>query len=166
MAEDSNQDAPIRVPLEAIQSSNLQAIGYDPRRLILAVQFNSGDIYHYASVPLETFAEFYGADSKGRYYAANIRGKFTGQKMTGPCPKCGARGFAGETCADCGCATYELEPLPPRHAIDPDARPSARGPQRTLCGIGVRAKELAERPDQVTCEKCNQIMFDHEHAEV
>jgi hypothetical protein len=98
----------IRIPLEAIESSNLSAFGYDVEKQILAVQFKSGAIFHYAPFPQEQMWEFYNALSKGTYYATHIKGKVHGQKMTGECPKCGDKnGWIGDTCTDCGCAAYE-----------------------------------------------------------
>lgn len=105
--------ANIKIPLEEIESSNIRAAGYDRHKQILAVQFKSGPIFHYASVPLEEATAFYLAPSKGSHYALNIKGKFTGQKMTGTCPKCGdEHGWIGDVCADCGTAEYAETPRP------------------------------------------------------
>jgi hypothetical protein len=99
-----------RVPLEAIESSNLAAVGYNPEKKILAVQFKSGAIFHYSDVSLETAQEFYGSESRGRYYAQHIRGKITGRLMTGTCQKCGdEHGWIGEKCTECGTDVY-VEP--------------------------------------------------------
>lgn len=104
---------PRKIPLEAITSSNLAAIGYDPVRQILAVQFLRGDIYHYAGIGLELALELGAAESKGSFYAKRIRGQFQGELMTGTCPKCGdAHGWAGSTCNDCGCDVYVVPPRP------------------------------------------------------
>jgi hypothetical protein len=101
-------DGPIRIPREAVDSSSIAALGYDVKRQIVAVEFKSGAIFHYAGVDQDAMLAFYTAPSKGKHYAAHIRGKFTGQKMTGPCPKCGdAEGWIGDRCEDCGCAEYQ-----------------------------------------------------------
>ena len=98
----------IKIPREAVSSSNLASIGYDHVKKILAVEFKNGAIFHYAGVSLETVTAFYVAPSRGAYFSANIKGKFSGQKMTGTCPKCGAvHGWIGDLCEDCGCAEYE-----------------------------------------------------------
>lgn len=96
----------IRIPLLPVVSSNLEAIGYDDRTRILAVQFRSGHIHHYAGVAAETALELLGAESKGKYYAATIKGRYQAERMTGVCPDCGDIGRLAETCADCGCAAY------------------------------------------------------------
>lgn len=98
------------IPLEAVESSSLAAAGYDADTQTLAVQFKSGDIFHYPGVSMELATAFYGAESRGTFYAQHIRGKFNGRRMTGICPKCHARGgWIGEQCTDCGCA--DVAPL-------------------------------------------------------
>lgn len=95
-----------KIPLVPIASSNLAAVGYNEAKRILAIEFKSGAIYHYAGVPEEVAGEFAVAESRGKFYAAHIKGKYQGQKMTGPCPNCGDSGWIGETCQDCGTAEY------------------------------------------------------------
>lgn len=96
-----------KIPLEVIESSNLAAIGYDPDRKQLAVQFKSGDVFHYDGVDMEFAGRFYAAESRGRFYAGHVKGKITGRKMTGKCRACaGGPGWIGETCTDCGTAPY------------------------------------------------------------
>lgn len=84
-----------------IDSSNLKSAGYDEARGILAVEFQSGAIFHYYQVPLQVFEDFGAAESRGRYYAKEIRGKYHGVAMTGKCPACGAMGLIGEKCDSC-----------------------------------------------------------------
>ena len=101
----------IRIPLEPVESTNLSGIGYDAEKKILSVRFRSGAIYNYANVDLDTATDFYAAPSRGSYFARNIKGKYPGMKATGTCPRCGAQhGFLGDTCADCGCDTYQDTP--------------------------------------------------------
>lgn len=101
---------PIRIPLEDVESSSLAAIGYDVAKQILAVQFRSGVIYHYAGITLDTAIALYGADSRGSFYAHNIKGKYEAEKMTGHCANCGALGWIGDRCEDCGTADYTPDP--------------------------------------------------------
>jgi len=98
------------IPQEPCESSNISSRGYDLERQVLAVTFKSGDVWHYASVPPQLAEDFFNAPSAGRFYGANIKGKFSAEKMTGPCPKCGDVGIVGMPCDDCGCADYEKEP--------------------------------------------------------
>lgn len=104
-----------KIPLEPVESSNLAAYGYNVETQTLAVQFkSSGDIMHYDAVPLDLALQFGRAESKGKFYAVSIRGKFTSNKMTGPCPACGDRGWIGEACTDCGTQRYVREERTPR----------------------------------------------------
>lgn len=93
-----------KIELEDVVSSNIGALGYNDRKQIAALRFKSGEIFHYAGVPHAVFLAWYTAASIGRYYRSEIQGKYAGQKMTGHCPKCGALGWVGESCPDCGCA--------------------------------------------------------------
>ena len=110
-----------KIPLQAFDSTNLAALGYNPAKSILAVQFKSGAIYHYADVSLEVALGFLQADSVGRYYATTIKGKYPGQRMTGPCPACAAEGWIGDRCTECGTADYQEKEKTPY------AQPEANG---------------------------------------
>jgi hypothetical protein len=57
---------------EPVESSMLRSAGYDPERSILELEFNNGRIYRYFGVPEEMFAELLAAESKGRYFLAEI----------------------------------------------------------------------------------------------
>lgn len=86
----------------AVDSSSLKSIGYQDGTLV--IEFSSGDVYAYA-MTAEAFEAFAAAESKGKYFAANIRGKVPGSKLTGQCPKCGsAPQFIGDMCDECGTA--------------------------------------------------------------
>lgn len=94
------------IPQEPVRSSNLASIGYDAEKQILAVTFKSGDLWHYAGVPLALAIELGGAPSKGTFYSTHIKGKFSAEKLTGRCPKCGDKGRIDTTCTDCGTGVY------------------------------------------------------------
>lgn len=55
-----------------VESSMIQAVGYDPQQQELEVVFNSGNVYRYAQVPKEEYEGLLKADSKGRYMRSNI----------------------------------------------------------------------------------------------
>lgn len=99
----------VKIPLEQVSSSNLEALGFDPDRKRAAVQFKNGKIIYYAGISQEVMTTWYGSPSLGKYYAQNIRGKYQGELMTGECPKCGdGPGFGGDKCESCGCAEYVI----------------------------------------------------------
>jgi hypothetical protein len=116
-----------KIELEDVVSSNLAAIGYNPLKRILAVQFKSGAIYHYADVDVLVAAGFNTAESKGRYYAASIKGQYQAQQMTGHCANCGdGPGWIGDRCQDCGTADYVPDPRKEEHG-QTNSRPDHRG---------------------------------------
>lgn len=64
-----------------VQSSNISGIGWEPSGEnsptgTLEVAFKSGHVYEYADVPEQEYLAFLGASSIGKYFAANIQGKF------------------------------------------------------------------------------------------
>jgi len=66
-----------------VKSSNLTHVGYDSATRELAVTFTSGKTYRYADVPDEVVARFMEAESKGSFFARNIKGKFQSPEGTG-----------------------------------------------------------------------------------
>ena len=65
-----------------VQSSNIEAIGYDPETSRLRVRFNKRDsLYEYNDVPPEIFEAFRTSDSKGGFFQRNILRTFNGRKM-------------------------------------------------------------------------------------
>jgi KTSC domain len=65
-----------------VDSSNIEAIGYDPSSLELHVRFlKSGATYVYYGVEEWVFQEFMRADSKGTYLNSNIKGRYQEAKL-------------------------------------------------------------------------------------
>lgn len=66
-----------RITLQAIQSSQIAAIGHCPATETLAVQFfrkgAPADVYHYANVTATEYAAFAGAESVGKHFYAHIK---------------------------------------------------------------------------------------------
>ena len=110
------EDGVYRIPTNPVSSSNIAEIGFDDDKQILAVVFKSGAIYHYAGVSADLALDFLHAPSIGRFYSTQIKGKFTGQKMTGHCPRCGIQARVGEECPDCGCDLIAEDPPKEQHA--------------------------------------------------
>ncbi len=63
------------IELQPVESSQVEAIGYDEATQTLAVQFKRGAraIYHYPGVTLSTFEAFRDAESIGSFFTANIK---------------------------------------------------------------------------------------------
>ena len=58
-----------------VQSSNVAAIGYDPDVHTLAVRYRDGHLYVMSGIQSVQYADLMAAPSKGRWLAANFRGK-------------------------------------------------------------------------------------------
>jgi hypothetical protein len=65
-----------------VDSTNIEAIGYDSSAQELHVRFlKSGLTYVYYGVEEWVFQEFLRADSKGRYFASQIRDRYSSSKL-------------------------------------------------------------------------------------
>ncbi len=64
-----------------VTSSNIQSIGHDPTRQVLAVQFTSGQTWEYEGVPAQVFDAMRGAPSAGSYFAREIKTRYVGRRM-------------------------------------------------------------------------------------
>ena len=58
---------------QSLESSVVRAAGYT---YVLEIEFQSGRIYQYFDVPEGIYKAFLDSDSKGKYFNADIRGKF------------------------------------------------------------------------------------------
>lgn len=79
---------PPAIPMIECESSQIAAFGYDATSQTLAVRFpgrgvKPGDVYHYAGVPAEVFADMQAAESKGKFFGSHIRGRFDYTKQAG-----------------------------------------------------------------------------------
>lgn len=64
-----------------VDSSNIEAIGYDQAAQELHVRFLSGDTYVYHGVPQETYDELMAAPSKGSYLNRVVKANYGYSKM-------------------------------------------------------------------------------------
>ena len=62
--------------LAAVESSTLATVAYDEARQLLQLEFCSGTVYQYFSVPSAVHQALIAAPSKGRYFNEAIRGRF------------------------------------------------------------------------------------------
>ena len=68
--------------METPDSTAIRAIRYDEERQRLLVRFIDGDEYAYVGVPGEVHRSFAEAESKGRFFSEEIRGKYPYNKLT------------------------------------------------------------------------------------
>jgi hypothetical protein len=59
-----------------VESSAVAAVGYDPASETLEVEYRSGRVYRYASVPFAVFQDLWAAPSIGRFVNANVRDRY------------------------------------------------------------------------------------------
>ena len=57
-------------------SSTIKSVEYDDEARELDITFTSGKTYRYFNVPLEIYAEFLDAGSKGKFFNDHIKGVF------------------------------------------------------------------------------------------
>lgn len=62
-------------------SGSIKAHGYNPNTKTLAIQFNSGQTYHYHGVEQDTVDKLIKADSVGKFLQSNIVGKYKHSKQ-------------------------------------------------------------------------------------
>ncbi len=61
---------------QRVNSSNVRSIGYEADSGTLEVEFNSGGLYQYFSVPETAYAALMNAASKGIYLNNHIKGRY------------------------------------------------------------------------------------------
>ncbi|HEV2846812.1 MAG TPA: KTSC domain-containing protein [Thermoanaerobaculia bacterium] len=59
-----------------VASSAISSVGYDERKSMLEVEFQSGAVYEYFDVPPKVWRELQAADSKGRFLSRRIRDRY------------------------------------------------------------------------------------------
>lgn len=74
------------IPLEAVDSSNLAAIGYHRKTETLRIKFNAGTIYDHPGVPSILFKRLQKATSKGGFYNAHIKEVYEGHRIDAGLP--------------------------------------------------------------------------------
>ncbi len=64
-----------------VESTAISEIDYDPEVAKLLVRFASGERYVYVGVPGEVCRSFLEAESKGRFFQAEIRDRYPYNKL-------------------------------------------------------------------------------------
>jgi hypothetical protein len=68
----------------SMDSSVFTSAAYDCAKHVLHLKFHGGDVYCYLEFPPDHYDEFLAAESKGEYFAHNIRGKFRYERVRDP----------------------------------------------------------------------------------
>jgi len=70
-----------RVPVD---STNLRSVGYHRGERVLEIEFKVGSVYRYRAVPLKVYEALMRADSKGRHFSRQIRGRYEFKRTENP----------------------------------------------------------------------------------
>ncbi len=65
-----------------VASSSIAALGYHPERMLLEIEFFSGQIYQYLDVPPDHYTALLNSASKGRYFNSFIRSAHAHRRIT------------------------------------------------------------------------------------
>ncbi|MDQ2630840.1 MAG: KTSC domain-containing protein [Actinomycetota bacterium] len=68
-----------RVPVE---SSSIESVGYEKN--VLEVRFRNGGLYRYFDVPEQAVVSLMRAESKGRFFNQEIRGRYPAARLKSP----------------------------------------------------------------------------------
>ena len=68
--------------LIAVKSTNLAAIGYEPKTKTLEVEFISGAVWRYVGVPASVWEGLRSAKSHGQYFHQNVRTSFRSSEVS------------------------------------------------------------------------------------
>ncbi|WP_244940233.1 KTSC domain-containing protein [Herbaspirillum seropedicae] len=64
--------------MQPVRSSAIAAVGYDPSKRELFIQFTSHPTtYTYVGVPITVYTDFMSASSKGQYYDLFIKDRYS-----------------------------------------------------------------------------------------
>ena len=64
-----------------VTSSVILSVGYDAETQVLEVEFIRGAVYQFSGVPREVYDGILVADSKGKYFHANIKNIYSFLKL-------------------------------------------------------------------------------------
>lgn len=76
--------APPDEPPERRPSNAIRSFSWDDRTRVLTVTFVSGETYVYREVPGAVYEAFLAAESWGRFFQAEIRGRYAFERVEGP----------------------------------------------------------------------------------
>ena len=66
---------------KSLDSSNIDGVHYDPQSQVMTVEFTNKSRHEYTGVPDDVHEDFLNADSAGRFFHSNIKGKYKSTKI-------------------------------------------------------------------------------------
>ncbi|WP_406201702.1 KTSC domain-containing protein [Kitasatospora sp. NBC_01560] len=64
-----------------VDSSALRSVGYDAALRVLELEFTGGRVYAYEAVPGRVHRELMAAESHGRYFVREVRGRYAYRRL-------------------------------------------------------------------------------------
>ncbi len=61
---------------QPVSSTSIHSVGYEPKKQVLEIEFQSGEVYDYFDVPREVYVDLMHADSHGQYFIQHIRDEY------------------------------------------------------------------------------------------
>lgn len=62
--------------MQRVNSSAIEAVGYDPESLRMKIRFTGGNVYDFCRVPENIYRGLMAASSKGTYYNDHIKERY------------------------------------------------------------------------------------------
>lgn len=69
------------INMQPIASRMAEAVGYDPDRNLLQIEFKSGSVYQYEDVDVATWTALQASDSAGRFFNGRIKGQYRSSQV-------------------------------------------------------------------------------------
>jgi hypothetical protein len=71
----------MEIKWNAVQSSNIEMVGFEPSEDILYISFIGGTVYAYSGVEEIVYNDFMNAESKGKHFHKFIKGQYPCSKI-------------------------------------------------------------------------------------
>ena len=62
-----------KIVMNAVESSNISRVGYNPSAFTLTVEFKNGNLYRYSQVNAMSYVRLMCAESRGKYFNTFIK---------------------------------------------------------------------------------------------
>lgn len=69
------------IPMLPVESTMANAVGYDPDRHRLQIEFKNGSVYQFEGVDEDTWEEIKETDSPGRFFNREIKGNYPSRRV-------------------------------------------------------------------------------------
>jgi len=66
---------------QPVQSTILRSVGYDTDKKNMEIEFHSGLIYQYSSVPSKVYTDLISAPAVGKFYTDKVRNRFRAKQQ-------------------------------------------------------------------------------------